>query len=49
LQAVLDFAKEQEPPLPVMCFSETGHFFHGKLIELKSRLIDVVRTQVTCI
>lgn len=27
-------------------FSETGHFFHGKLIELKSHLIDYLKPQV---
>ncbi len=39
-QAVFDFAKLHA--LSVLTFSETTHFFHGKLIELKRRLIDTI-------
>ncbi len=45
MQLVLDFAAQFKPPLPVLRFSETGHFFHGKLIDLKLRLLDAIRTQ----
>jgi alpha/beta superfamily hydrolase len=46
-QMVLDFAAQQSPPLPVVRFPDTGHFFHGKLLELKSTLIEAIGTQVT--
>jgi len=32
--------------LPVLRFAETGHFFHGKLIDLKFSLIAAIRAQV---
>ncbi|MFA6303537.1 MAG: hypothetical protein WC627_10480 [Legionella sp.] len=44
---VEEFAKEHSPPLPVIEFADTGHFFHGKLLELKDKLIDYMRPQVT--
>jgi uncharacterized protein len=37
---VFDFAKQAQPELPVLHFANTSHFFHGKLIELKTRLTD---------
>ena len=43
---VLDFAKESHPILPVIEFPETGHFFHGKLVELKTKLLDYLRDRV---
>ena len=43
---VSDFAQECSPVLPIIKFANTGHFFHGKLVELKSQLIEYVRTQV---
>lgn len=42
---VMDFAKSASPSIPVMEFEDTGHFFHGKLIELKNRLADYIRSQ----
>lgn len=47
LTLVLDFAKQFSPPLPVACFAETSHFFHGKLIELKAKLIETIQAQVS--
>ncbi|GGI89006.1 alpha/beta hydrolase [Legionella impletisoli] len=41
---VLKFAEELS--LPVLEFPKTGHFFHGRLVELKARLIDEIRRQV---
>lgn len=38
---VLEFVK-QRPALQYLHFSETGHFFHGKLVQLKQRLIDAM-------
>jgi len=45
-QSVYDFAVHADPPLPLLRFTQTGHFFHGKLIELKSQLIRVIEEQV---
>lgn len=45
-QLVYDFAAQKKPALPLLRFEHTGHFFHGKLIELKSRLIEVISAQV---
>lgn len=42
---VMDFAAQASPPLQVSCFAETGHFFHGKLLELKTALIQVITEQ----
>lgn len=41
---VFDFA--QQAQLPVLRFAETTHFFHGKLIELKTKLTDYLVSQV---
>jgi len=38
-QQVYDFAREARPEIPVIRFAETGHFFHGKLLELKAEMI----------
>lgn len=43
---VFDFAALESPALPVIVFPDTGHFFHGKLIELKSQLIAYLRSKV---
>ena len=45
-QLVFDFAAQATPVLPVLRFAETGHFFHGKLIDLKFSLIAAIRAQV---
>ncbi len=37
---VSDFASSFSPPIPVIEFADTGHFFHGKLVQLKERLLD---------
>ena len=42
---VLEFAKQHSPKLEMLTFEETGHFFHGKLVELKNRLIDMLQSQ----
>ncbi|WP_058443173.1 alpha/beta hydrolase [Legionella brunensis] len=44
---VFDFAKESASTLPVIRLADTGHFFHGKLLDLKAQLIDAIRRQVT--
>ncbi len=43
---VIDFARQSSPVLPVIEFAETGHFFHGKLVELKVQLMEYLRSQV---
>jgi alpha/beta superfamily hydrolase len=40
LSLVLDFAKQKS--LQVLRFPGAGHFFHGQLIALKTRLLDVI-------
>ena len=39
---VLAFSAKSQPAIPLHLFSETGHFFHGKLIDLKATLIDIL-------
>jgi alpha/beta superfamily hydrolase len=43
---VYDFAQQSVPPLPLIRFPHTGHFFHGKLLELKANLMDVISHRV---
>ncbi|HHF7372805.1 alpha/beta hydrolase [Legionella bozemanae] len=43
---VFDFAFQSIPEIPVIRFANTGHFFHGKLIELKTILIEYIHSQV---
>ena len=40
---VLDFVS-QHPAIQLLSFAETGHFFHGKLILLKQKLMDRIRS-----
>lgn len=42
---VYDFANNFTPPIPVIEFGETGHFFHGKLVQLKATVLDYLCTQ----
>ena len=46
LQSVIDFSEYATPPIPLLRFTETGHFFHGKLIELKARLIELISREL---
>lgn len=43
---VVTFAQKSSPPIPVIHFPDTGHFFHGKLIELKQQVMDYLQSQV---
>ncbi|TIE02562.1 hypothetical protein DIZ66_15380, partial [Legionella pneumophila] len=45
-ELVSEFASQSSQVLPVIEFVETGHFFHGKLLILKEKLMDAVRDQV---
>jgi len=40
------FAAGSEPPIPVIRFADTTHFFHGKLLPLKEEIMRIVREQV---
>ena len=42
---VLDFAEKRA--ISVLKFEETGHFFHGKLGELKTRVLEVLEDMLT--
>ncbi|VEG91375.1 alpha/beta hydrolase [Legionella spiritensis] len=44
-QSVLDFATEVS--LPVTRFADTGHFFHGRLLELRAELIKIITERVS--
>lgn len=46
LSLVEKFIDDTEFSDPVLLFKDTGHFFHGKLIELKTRLIATIPTVV---
>lgn len=41
---VEEFAQGFSPPLPVIDL-DTGHFFHGKLVELKTQLMHIIHKQ----
>lgn len=43
---VLDFAAKASPPIPVIQFAQTGHFFHGKLVPLKETLIEIIKSRL---
>jgi alpha/beta superfamily hydrolase len=43
---VFDFAQQSSPIIPVIKFADTGHFFHGKLVDLKLQLTEYMHTQV---
>lgn len=40
---VLAFVKQRNPSPQLEYFKETGHFFHGKLLELRTRMIACVQ------
>lgn len=44
--SVFEFAQSASPKLPVVIFKETGHFFHGKLVDLKSHLINEIKKRI---
>lgn len=39
------FVKQAPIPITLLEFANTGHFFHGKLIDLKTLLIQTIQTQ----
>lgn len=43
---VYQFANGFNPPLPIVHFVNTGHFFHGQLVALKSRLAPLIKEKV---
>lgn len=46
LDEVLAFAALCTPPLPVHRFPDAGHFFHGKLLLLKDKLMHIIQQEV---
>ena len=44
--SVSAFASKMRPPIPVVYFPDTGHFFHGKLIALRDCIIGEVKRRV---
>lgn len=44
---VYRFAERFPTPLPLYRFPETGHFFHGKLLDLKAIVMEAVRERIT--
>ena len=46
VQDVLDFIDQSTADITLLKFANTSHFFHGKLIELKSRLLDIIRQKL---
>lgn len=45
-EEVYRFAKASSPEISVVRFAQTGHFFHGKLLDLKAALMDYLRQKV---
>ncbi len=35
---VFEHFEHMQPPVELLRFGETGHFFHGKLVEMRQRL-----------
>lgn len=46
IEQVLQFASQAVPAIPVITFTQTGHFFHGKLLDLKASLLAYLDAQV---
>lgn len=46
LQSILEFIAKSSYPIVFERFSETGHFFHGRLLDLKMRLIETLHHQL---
>lgn len=49
LGLVQKFAEGFSPDLPLVRFADTGHFFHGKLLELKAELLKIIKSQVSAL
>jgi hypothetical protein len=43
-ELVVHFAKEQQLPLHI--FSHTGHFFHGKLLDLRDKIQEIITASI---
>jgi len=42
-KAAEQFAANHKPPIPLHCFNDTGHFFHGQLVALRQTLEPILR------
>lgn len=45
-ELVYDFARQSIPEIDVVTFAETGHFFHGKLLDLKTTLLEYLHDRI---
>lgn len=45
-ELVYEFARQSTPEIEVITFAETGHFFHGKLLDLKTTLLDYLHARI---
>ncbi len=43
---VYEFVEKNLPPQHLIRFPDAGHFFHGKLLDLKASVIEVIRDRV---
>ncbi|MCX7116255.1 MAG: alpha/beta hydrolase [Gammaproteobacteria bacterium] len=44
-EGVFEFAATRVPPIRVMRFTDTGHFFHGKLLLLREQLVALLQEE----
>lgn len=49
LADVVDFASQFVPPIPMHRFPATTHFFHGKLLELRSCIQHIIQDSGACL
>lgn len=40
--AVLDWAQGMNPPPDILCMADVGHFFHGRLNDLRDRVLEAL-------
>lgn len=46
-QLVFDYVHNSHSQILLLDFADTSHFFHGKLIDLKTRLVKAIRERIT--
>ena len=44
--SVFDFAAQHQPPLAVHRFTDTGHFFHGQLLNLRQTITTIIQQEL---
>jgi len=48
-QAVFEYFAALQPPVELLRFADTGHFFHGKLVQMRERLIAQIRGEAASV